>query len=202
MSRQWLVAAAAFTLLLTGCGEAPKRAEKKKAPPAPLTGMSAFFKMFGQARTWAPDVQGMKCEPIAITGQPSGDGKWPAWRCQFVSESKKRSKTFSFSIVEAEGVHEGVFGGPEESYTGPVGQTLPFIVQALKKDSDAAIRVAKEKSKAYMAKNPDMPITVVLERTKRHPNLAWRVIWGTSLQTSNYSIYVDASTGEYLETMH
>lgn len=190
-------------MFLLACGEAPKPAaeKKKKAPPPPLTGMSAFFKMYGQARTWASDAQGMKCDPIAVAGQPSGDGKWPAWRCQFVSESKKRSKTFSFSIVEAEGVHEGVFGGHEESYNGPTGQTLPFLVQALKKDSDLAIQVAKEKSKAYMAKNPDMPITVMLERTKRHPGLAWRVIWGTSLQTSNYSIYVDASTGEYLETM-
>ena len=29
----------------------------------------------------------------------------------------------------------------------------------------------------------------------------WRVVWGDSVGTSNFSVFVDATTGEYLETM-
>ena len=46
-----------------------------------------------------------------------------------------------------------------------------------------------------------MPVTFLLEFTKRFPNPAWRVIWGESVGTSDFSIFVDATTGEYLETM-
>ena len=52
-----------------------------------------------------------------------------------------------------------------------------------------------------MKKNPDMNILFVLELTSRHPNPNWRVVWGDSIGTSNYSILVDASTGQYSETM-
>jgi hypothetical protein len=61
--------------------------------------------------------------------------------------------------------------------------------------------VAEENSKEYIAKNADKPINFVLEKTPRHPNPAWRVIWGTSAAASNYSIYVDATTGAFLERM-
>ena len=38
-------------------------------------------------------------------------------------------------------------------------------------------------------------------RRSRHPYLTWRVIWGTSVATSGYSVYVNASTGEFVEKM-
>jgi hypothetical protein len=45
-----------------------------------------------------------------------------------------------------------------------------------------------------------MPVSYLLEGGE-FPNPAWRVIWGTSVGTSNYSIFVDASLGDYLRTM-
>jgi hypothetical protein len=50
-------------------------------------------------------------------------------------------------------------------------------------------------------KNPDKPMFYLLEQTPRYPDLAWRIVWGDSVSSSNYSVYVDATTGEYLETM-
>jgi hypothetical protein len=41
-----------------------------------------------------------------------------------------------------------------------------------------------------------------MEQTKRFPDVTWRVIWGESVGTSDYSVYVDATTGQYLERMH
>ena len=34
------------------------------------------------------------------------------------------------------------------------------------------------------------------------PGSVWRVIWGESVGTSNFSVYVDASTGEFKEKLH
>jgi hypothetical protein len=57
------------------------------------------------------------------------------------------------------------------------------------------------KGAEYDKKNPGKTITFVLEKTSRFTDPAWRVIWGESVGTSNFSIFVDASTGKYLETM-
>lgn len=168
-----------------------------------VSAQSAFFKMFQQARVWSQDAQGFQCQPIPLQSRPAEDGKWPAWRCQFQSDTKGKLKTWSVSIVEEEGVHEGVFAGPEESYNVH-GQLSPWPIQAFKTDATKAIEIAKERKEAvaYMKKNPDIPITVLLSRTKRHPNLTWRVIWGTGVSDSNFSVMVDATTGEYLEILH
>ena len=39
----------------------------------------------------------------------------------------------------------------------------------------------------------------LLEQTSRFPDLAWRIVWGESVSASKYSVFVDASTGEFLE---
>ena len=45
-------------------------------------------------------------------------GKAGAWQVVFVSPSRGKAKTYTYSAVEAEGnLHEGVFGGIEEDYT-------------------------------------------------------------------------------------
>lgn len=204
-----VTAAIAFAaaLLFTGCSsEAPKSVEKAKEPekPAePVSGRYAFHQMYVNARIWSADVQGLQMKSIRLDQLPKAPlGKAAAWQATFVSQNKQQSKTFTYSIVEAEGnLHKGVFAGLDESWTGPRGQQRPWPIQALKVDSDAAYETALKKGAAYSKKNPDKPISFLLELTPRHPNLAWRVIWGDSVATSNFSIYVDASTGDYLETM-
>ena len=76
---------------------------------------------------------------------------------------------------------------------------------AVKIETDAAYKTAMEtpQSKAadYDKKNPGKPITVILEKTSKHPDPVWRIVWGESVGTSNFSVLIDASTGAYLETM-
>jgi hypothetical protein len=72
----------------------------------------------------------------------------------------------------------------------------------VKIDTDAALAKAKTEVAEYAKKNPTMAITWVLEKTNRFPDPAWRVIWGESLGVSGDSVYIDATTGAYLETMH
>src|SRR5438876_151399 len=88
-------------ILFSACSEAPKKAAEKapELPPEPVTGSTAFFRMYTAARGWAADLQPLRMTSIHL------------------------------------------------------------------------------------------------------PDLTWRVIWGDSVGTSNFSVFVDATTGEYLETM-
>ena len=69
-------------------------------------------------------------------------------------------------------------------------------------DTDAAYKTALGKARDYDKKNPGMTISMLLERNKQYPNPAWRIVWGESVGTSGFSVFIDASTGEFLETLH
>lgn len=191
-------------LLVQSCSSSsPRKVEEPQAKKAvePISGRKAFHQAYITARTWAQDLQVLRVRDIPVDGVPKEPGKAGAWEITFISPGKSAAKAYTYSVVESGNIHEGVFGGLEERYSGPRGQASPFLIAAFKTDSVEAWETAAGKSKEYMEKNPDVPITFLLEKTPRHPNPAWRVIWGTSAATSGYSIYVDASTGEYLERM-
>ncbi len=194
-------------LALSACSEAPKAEKPKEAakPVEPVTGRYAFHQMFAAARTWSPDIQGLKLISINLPAVKHVEGKAAAWQVVFVSQAKQKSKSWTYSVVEAEGnLHKGVFAGSEESYSGPRGTTKPFNIAALKSDSDDAFKVATGKPTAteYAKKNPTKEILYQLELTNRSPNPTWRVVWGESVSSSNFSIVVDATSGQYLETLH
>ncbi|MBI3679603.1 MAG: hypothetical protein HY235_04325 [Acidobacteria bacterium] len=194
-------------LLLAACSEAPKEIVKKKKepekPPEPVSGRYAFHQMYMYARTnWALDTQGLQLASLPIAEVKPEGGKYGAWQGMFASPSKGRSRIFTYSVVEAGGnLHKGVFGGPEEGFRGQRGQARPFLIAALKIDSVEAYQTAIKKGAAYVKKNPDMPVSFLLELTPRFPDPTWRVIWGESASHSNYSIFVDATTGDYLATV-
>ncbi|MBV6432991.1 MAG: hypothetical protein IANPNBLG_03147 [Bryobacteraceae bacterium] len=200
--RYWLLIPA--LLAAFGCSEAPKEAAAKKEPakpPEPVTGRYAFYQMFPAARAWAVDVQPIQITSIPLKDVPAAKGKYGAWQCVFVSPGKGRMKTYSYSVIEAGGsLHQGVFALPDERFSGSLGQAKPFLVAALKIDSDEAYETAVKKSEDYMKKFPNTPIMFQLELTPRFPDPAWRVIWGESVGSSNHSIFVDATTGAYLAT--
>ncbi len=195
-----------MSALLVACSDSPK-ADKAKAPekpPQPLTGRQAFQRIYPQARIWAPDAQPLQVRSIHLAQVKEQKGTAGAREVIFASTSKAKSRTYTYSAVEAEGnLHEGVFAGIEESYSGPRGAGVPFSIAAIKKDSDEAYDIAAEKSQDYIKKHPDMTISYLLEQTpNRFPDLTWRVIWGESASSSDYSVFVDASTGKYLEKAH
>lgn len=200
--RTGAVTAGLMLVFLSGCSEAPKKKSEPAKPAEPVTGQSAFFKMFGMAHGWAPDVQALRMRSVPLSQVKSEAGKAGAWEATFVSQSRGRARTYTYSVVEAEGnLRKGVFAGLEETYTGPRGQAKPFLAAAVKVDTDKAYETAVKRSADYVKKNPNVPVTFLLELTPRHPGPAWRVIWGTSVTTSNYSILVDSATGDYLETL-
>ena len=193
-------------LIPLACSEAPKTGPEKSAkpvvPPSPVTGRFAFQRMFMQGRAWAADAQPLSLSAIYLKQVPAEAGKCGAWQATFVSAQIAKARTYTYSVVDTGGIREGVLAGREEPWNGPRGQQQPFNPQALHVDSDEAFRSAAKESTDFIKKNPDLPVLFLLEQTPRFPNLAWRVIWGETLGSSRYSVFVDASTGRYLQTLH
>jgi hypothetical protein len=200
--KAFLVCLPAAVLIVSCTSPAPQKAKEPEKPPEPVGAQYAFHQTYLSARTWAQDLEILRVRSLPLAAVKSLPGKSPAWEVTFVSPSKARARTYTYSVIEAEGnLHKGVFSGLEENWTGKRGQNTAFVVPAFKIDSVKAWEVAAEQSKPYMAKNPDTTITFWLEKTPRHPNPTWRVVWGMSPASSNYSIYVDATTGAFLERM-
>jgi hypothetical protein len=204
MKPTFIVATALSLCFLIGCADAPPKAVEKKevAPPQPIKGRSALYQMYGAARSWAADAQILNLHSIDLAEVKKERGKAAAWQVTFVSPQAGRARTYTYSVIEAEGnLHKGVFAGQDESWSGPRGVQKPFLIAAVKTDSDEVLETALKKAADYEKKNPDKNISFILESTNRFPDPAWRVIWGESAGTSNFSIFVDCATGAYLQTM-
>ena len=194
----------ATVLLLSSCSD-NSTAKKETAttapepPPEPATGRHAFQQMYPMERTWAIDGAPVQLKSINLSQVKAEPGKAGAWECTFYSPSLGRSKTYTWSAVEAEGnLHKGVFAGPDESARPQKTFSLP----ALQVDSDEAYKAAVAKSADYIKKNPNKPVMFILEMNDRFPQLTWRVIWGESVSASDYSVFVDAATGQFLRKEH
>jgi hypothetical protein len=190
---------------LSGCSDAPSPTPEKKAeavkPPEPVTGLTGLYRMYAMARQWAPDAQVLRARSIRLSEVKSDGGKSGAWEATFVSASRGKAKTYTDSVVEAQGnLHEGVFGGLEESYS-PGSQLRPFPINVASIDSEKAYETALKKGAEYAKQHPDMPTSFVLDLTPGHTNPTWRVVWGESVATSGYSILVDANTGDIVQIL-
>jgi len=199
-----LISAAALLLTLAGCSTEPpapvKKAEEK--PPEPVTGRQALQQMYIAARGWAADIQIIRVTSISLPEVKAEPGKAAAWRALFYSPSQNKARDWTYSVVESEGnLHKGPFAGLDQSWSSS-GAVKPFPMAAIKVDSDQAYQTALKKGAEYDKKNPGKPVTFLLEANSKFPDVSWRVIWGESVGTSNFSIFVDASTGLYLETVH
>jgi hypothetical protein len=190
-------------LMLAGCSsETPveTKAKQPEKPSEPITGRQAFQMTYPQARTWAPDAQPLRIRSLNLPNPKSEGGKAGAWEILYVSPSRARQKPFTWSAIEAEGnLHKGVFAGLEEAWSGPRGQSQPFMVQALKIDTPEALETAISKSADYMKKGgPNKPLpNFMCELTSRFPDPTWRVFWGESVSAAEWSVFIDATTGEY-----
>lgn len=188
-------------VLLTACSDAPAptKAKEPEKPAEPITGRQAFQMTYPQARIWAADCQPLRIRSLNLTSPKSGSGRAGAWEIVYVSASKQRARTFTWSAIEGEGnLHKGVFGTLEEAWSGPNGSTQPFLVQALRIDTPEALQTAIKHSAEYLDKPGDKPqVTYLCEMTPKFPDPVWRVFWGESVSGAAWSIFVDATTGDY-----
>lgn len=198
--------ALALALSLAGCGDTSEQKAAKKAeatPDPPITGRQAFQEMYPGARGWAVDAQPLTMQSYNIKQVKAEGGKAAVWRATFVSASRRQARIYTWSAVDAgeNDLHKGVSAAPADSWSGPGGTQRPFLVAALRVDTDKALETAMKKKETteYAAKHADVPVMYLLEWTDRFPDPTWRVIWGDSLATSGYSVFVDATTGQFLQ---
>src|SRR4051812_36710851 len=107
--------------------------------------------MYPSARVWSTDIQGLRLSSIRVEGVKHEPGKSGAWEASFVSQSKLKLKSFTYSVIVGPGnLHKDVFAGFDEDYRAPRGQATPWPIQALKIDSDEAYQTALKKSADYV----------------------------------------------------
>jgi hypothetical protein len=197
----WTLLVVSALAALSACSNSEQIAEKKEEakPLEPRSGREAFQSMYVSARGWQHDATPMQLKSIPLAAVKAEPGKSGAWQAIFVSPSAGRARTYTWCAIEMEGnLHKGVFAGPDESWSGPSGTTQPFPAIALKVDSDEALKTAVSRSEDYVSKHPNAPVFFLLEQDRRFPDLVWRVLWGESIATSDYSVFVDATTGALL----
>jgi len=189
--------ALAAAILLSACSDEPVKKAPAK-PPEPVTGQGGFYKTYPTARTWAMDAQPLRVRSVELNELQAEGGKAAAWEVTYASEAKGRSRIYTWSAVEAEGnIHQGVFASQEESWR-PGGPEKPFPIQAFKIDTPEALQTAIAHSVTYFKNVGSKPHPkFVLEYTARYPNPSWRVYWGESVSTAEWSVFIDSVTGEY-----
>ena len=183
-------------LLLLNCNDAPKTAEK---PPEPVTGLHAAYQMFTFARTWAQDLQVVRLTSLQIPEVKRQPGKAAAWQIVFASESLGKVRTYTSSVYdESVTIRKGVFA---EAIGDLSSDNHPFPLPAAETDTDKAWEVSLSHTQKYAAEHIDMPITYILEGDRLVGGPVWRIVWGTSLASSPFSVQVDARTGTYIRTI-
>jgi len=193
---------AAFAgLFLAACSETPTvtKTKEPEKPSEPITGRQAFQMTYPQARIWAPDCQPIRIQSLNLADPKSGSGRAGAWQIVYVSASKARQRSFTWSAIESgDSLHKGVFGSADEAWSGPRGQAQPFLAAALKIDTPDALQTAILKSGDYLNKPGVKPqVTYLCELTSRFPDPVWRVYWGESVSAAEWSVFIDATTGDY-----
>jgi len=201
MRRFALTSGCVALCLLTACSTSSPDAEKKpEPPPEPLTGLSALFQMYQVARAaWASDAQVVKMISVRQDGAPSAPpGLSAVWEATFYSPSHGRARSYTDSIVEQlPDLHKDVFAGPQDDFHGD-----SFPIVAVKKDTASAYQTALLKAGKGAAGFAGKPVLILLEKNNKYPDPVWRIVWGESVSTAVISVFIDADTGEYLETIH
>lgn len=189
---------AAVCALLVSCSEPPKPKEAEK-PPEPVTGRHALQQMFIAARTWAQDLQIADMTSMHFSQVPEVPGKAGGWQVTFVSPSLQQAKTYTWAAAEISmSIHKGI---SDERATGWSGNKS-FPIAAVKIDSDEAYQTAVKQVAKYAEAHPGMVLTYQLTMNQQVPDAVWRIIWGANVATSSDSVLVDASTGQYMGTLH
>ncbi len=195
-----VIVAVSLLAAMAACSTSEDAVEKKEEakPLEPRTGREAFQSMYVAARGWQHDATPMQLKSIPLTAVKADPGKSGAWQAIFVSPAAGRARTFTWCAIEMEGnLHKGVFAGPDESWSGPSDASQPFAAIALKVDTDEALKTALAKSD-YAKQHANAPMIFLLEQNRRYPDISWRIVWGDSVATSDYSVFVDATTGDLL----
>jgi hypothetical protein len=155
--------------------------------------------MFLAARSWAPDLQIASMTSLHFDQVKDEPGKAGGWQATFVSPNLRQSRVYTWAATEISmAIHKGVAGDQPGSWSG--GKS--FAIAAVKVDSTEAYQTAASKVTKYAEAHPGMRITYQLQMGQSGSDPVWRIIWGENVATSTDSVLVNATTGEYMGTLH
>ena len=191
-------------ILVTGCSDAPPPSAKKaEAPSQPISGRQAMQYTNGSARIWAADSQPLTVRSIYVpeifaNAAKVEPGKAGAWEVNFASENSASVRPYTWSSMELENIHKGIFPGPPDTFRAG-GAQQPFSPAEIKIDSTEAYEAATMAGGEYLKKagtKPPVNFMLELNKAERFPNPVWRVMWGGSISSADYVVTVDALTGK------
>ncbi len=153
--------------------------------------------MFAAARAWAPDSRPFRLTNLYLKQSPGIGGRSAAWIAGFASAARRQSRTYTFATLKTAGLRPGVFSGHDESYRSDSELSgSPFEPAALKIDTDAAFRTAEAKGGSlFREKNPQQPVTFVLERERASGLAVWRVCYAPDCTSSRFTVTINATNG-------
>src|SRR5712692_7338801 len=170
-------------LLLTACSSEPAKTAQSAAVKEAeyVTGRTAFQKMYVAARGWNRDAQGFRLMSVLTTDSKGHDGKSGVWRASFASAAQRTAKSYIWCGSNAADVERGVTWGAEDSYSARNTSTHVFDIAFLKADSEQAFQTAvKHGGDKLLQKDPEQPVTYLLEWDGPENALVWHVIFGVS----------------------
>lgn len=187
--------------LLGGCSsQSDQPAQKPQPKPVEFqTGRFIFQQLFVAAHGWARDAEPIKMQSMVTPGDKDRDGKSAVWTAYFASPIQRGVKAYTWSQTDAPDFPErGITPGPLDTYNPSNSSTAVFDVRFLKIDSDEAYQVAqKHGGEKVLQKNPDLPISYLLDWNQPTNELIWHVIYGASRGDAKLTVNVDASTGAF-----
>lgn len=198
--RQVLWSTGAGALLASCGGTAVKAPVEPPPPPEPVSALRAFTFAYGKARPKAMDLEIYNVANLHLEAVPSEGGKAGAWQFQFVSPGKSMIYSLRYAVAdELPSFREGAWDSGSQSYSPGGRRAKPFPVAAMRCDSTTAYEIAVENAAEYLKKESLPPVNFLLEQTEQYALPTWRIYWGNSLSTAEYSVYIDANQSKFLK---
>jgi hypothetical protein len=162
----------------TATSDAKATAEAPAAAAGPVSGKTAYWEMYTEARKWATDLMPLSLEAKEIPGIANEDGKAAMWNATFVSASQKEMRVFTYAIVaHPPDIYKGVTIGKPLPWNG-ARDVMPFSMSQVQIDSDAAIKSAGVEAAAWLKQHPEKNPTINLKELARYQLPTWIVMWG------------------------
>jgi hypothetical protein len=178
--------AACGLLFLSACSSDTKTAasdekavaETPAAPVGPVSGKTAYWAMYTEARKWATDLMPLKLEAKEIPGIANEDGKAAMWDATFVSANQKEMRVFTYAIsAHPPDIYKGVTIGKPLPWNG-ARDVMPFAMSQVQIDSDAALKSADEAAAAFLKQHPEKNPDIKLMELAKYQLPTWVVMFG------------------------
>jgi hypothetical protein len=129
---------------------------------------------------FAKDVMPISLKAEEIPGVTNGEGTAALWTGEFVSDSMKERRTFTYAVAaHPPDIYKGVTIGKSLPWNG-ARDIVPFSMGSVQIDSDAAFKAASTDAAKFLKEHPEKNPKLSLEDLTRNQGVpTWVIFWGT-----------------------